>query len=79
MFFHGRSQNDIFIDVKLHQQHKNIFIEGWSNNESARGRGRPHMTWIRVIQTDMRMLDLHESMTDDRTKWREMIHVDDTY
>ena len=53
-------------------------IEGWSNNESARGRGRPHTTWIRVIQTDMRMLDLHESMTDDRTKWRESIHVVDT-
>jgi hypothetical protein len=42
-----------------------------------RGRGRSKKIWMEVIKKDISMLDLDESMTMDRNKWNERIHVND--
>lgn len=52
-------------------------IEGWDMDGRVRGRGRPKKTWIEAIRNDMRMCDLDEEWTNDRTKWREKIRVID--
>jgi hypothetical protein len=42
-----------------------------------RGRGRFKKIWMEVIKRDISLLDLDESITVDRNKWKERIHVDD--
>ena len=38
-------------------------------------RGRPKLTWMKVVKKDMKLLDLEERMVADRNVWRKMIHV----
>ncbi|KAK9705104.1 hypothetical protein RND81_07G034100 [Saponaria officinalis] len=51
-------------------------LETWGTEKVARGKGRPKLTWLRVIEHDMRLLGLNEEMVTERAQWREMIHVD---
>ncbi|KAK9681855.1 hypothetical protein RND81_04G017800 [Saponaria officinalis] len=51
-------------------------LETWGTEKVARGRGRPKLTWARVIEHDMRFLGLDEGMVTERSQWRERIHVD---
>ncbi|KAK9689951.1 hypothetical protein RND81_09G093700 [Saponaria officinalis] len=51
-------------------------LETWGTEKVVRGRGRPKLTWLRVIEHDMRFLGLDEGMVMERAQWREMIHVD---
>ncbi|XP_057247045.1 uncharacterized protein LOC130589639 [Beta vulgaris subsp. vulgaris] len=52
-------------------------IEEWRSNQIVKGRGRPKMTWLRVIESDMRLLGIEESMTLDRSGWRGSIYVEE--
>ena len=38
-------------------------------------RGRPKMTWMKVVKKDMKLLELEERMITDRNDWRRRIHV----
>ena len=38
-------------------------------------RGRPKMTWMKVVNKDMKLLELEERMGADRNDWRKKIHV----
>ena len=38
-------------------------------------RGRPKMTWMEVVNKDMKLLELEERMVADRNDWRKKIHV----
>jgi hypothetical protein len=51
-------------------------IEGWRYDRLNKGKGRPKKIWIEVIKRDMFLLDLDESMTMNKNKWKEMIHLD---
>jgi len=43
----------------------------------ARGRGRPKLTWVEVVNKDMRIMNVTEHMVLNRAEWRNMIHVAD--
>ncbi|KAK9755495.1 hypothetical protein RND81_01G029500 [Saponaria officinalis] len=51
-------------------------LKTWGTEKVVRGRGRPKLTWLRVIENGMRFLGLHEGMVMERAQWKEMIHVD---
>ena len=40
--------------------------------EGKRGVGRPRMTWVKAVESDMRVKGLMREDTVDRTKWRAM-------
>ena len=42
--------------------------ETWRTEKVPRGRGRPRQTWLRVIEHDMRVLGLEESMVTERAQ-----------
>ena len=43
--------------------------------QSKKLRGRPKMTWMEVVNKDMKLLELEERMVADRNDWRKKIHV----
>ena len=40
--------------------------------EGKRGVGRPRMTWVKAVESDMRVKGLMREDVEDRTKWRAM-------
>ncbi|XP_071724837.1 uncharacterized protein [Rutidosis leptorrhynchoides] len=42
-----------------------------------RGRGRPRLTWERVIRKDLELLDISKDLVEERGEWRRSIHVAD--
>ena len=40
--------------------------------EGKRGVGRPRMTWVKAVESDMRVKGLMREDAEDRTKWRAM-------
>ena len=38
-------------------------------------RGKPKMTWMKVVKKDMKLLELEERIVADRNVWRRRIHV----
>ena len=40
--------------------------------EGKRGVGRPRMTWVKAVESDMRVKGLMREDAGDRTKWRAM-------
>ena len=40
--------------------------------EGKRGVGRPRMTWVKAVESDMRVKDLMRADAEDWTKWRAM-------
>jgi hypothetical protein len=43
----------------------------------SRGRGRPKKTWMEVINSDLKKLHLSKDLAQNRTEWRNRIHVAD--
>ena len=43
----------------------------------SRGRGRPKTTWMEVINSDLKKFHLSKDLTQNRTEWRNRIHVAD--
>ena len=41
--------------------------------EGRRPVGRPNKTWSKVVEEDMRKLNITEDMTGDRKQWRQFI------
>ena len=37
--------------------------------EGTCGRGRPRKTWVNVVKTNLRMLNLTKEMSSDHVKW----------
>ena len=52
-------------------------LDSIENEEIRRGRGRPKLTWDSLIRRDLNDLERTPSITLDRTKWRNLIHVAD--
>ncbi|KAL6586086.1 hypothetical protein OROMI_002730 [Orobanche minor] len=52
-------------------------LESWGTSNIVKGRGRPKKTWIKLIENDMRLLGIGESMAMERQIWRERIRVVD--
>lgn len=42
-----------------------------------KGRGRPRLTWRRVVQYDMKDLNISEEVVQNRSEWRKRIHIAD--
>ena len=40
-----------------------------------RGRGRLKRTWIEVVKVDLKKCNLSEGLAQDRSEWRNKIHV----
>ncbi len=40
-------------------------------------RGRPKLTWMRVVQHDLEVLHISEDLTQNRLEWRKRIHITD--
>ena len=38
-------------------------------------KGRPKMTWLKVVTKDKKLLELEEKMVADKNVWRRKIHV----
>ncbi len=43
--------------------------------EGRRPPGRPKKTWRKVVEEDMRMMNIKEKMALDRQQWRRLISV----
>ena len=43
--------------------------------QCRRGRGRPKMSWTKVIRSDMKFVGLTKHMTQDRNMWRSKIKI----
>ena len=41
--------------------------------EGRRPVGRPKKTWSKVVEEDMRKLNITEDMAEDRKQWRQLI------
>ena len=41
--------------------------------EGRRPVGRPKKTWSKVLEEDMRKLNITEDMTEDRKQWKQLI------
>ena len=41
--------------------------------EGRRPVGRPKKTWSKLVEQDMRKLNITEDMADDRKQWRQLI------
>ena len=41
--------------------------------EGRRPLGRPKMNWSKVVEEDMRKLNITEDMAEDRKQWRQLI------
>ena len=41
--------------------------------EGRRPVGRPKKTWSKVVEKDMRKLNITEHMAEDRKQWRKLI------
>ena len=41
--------------------------------EGRRPVGRPKMTWNKVLEEDMRKLNITEDIAEDRKRWRQLI------
>ena len=41
-----------------------------------RVRGRPKRTWMEVVKINMRKCNLSKDLAQDRSEWRNKIHVD---
>ena len=41
--------------------------------EDRRPVGRPKKTWSKVVEEDMRKLNITEDMAEDRKQWRQLI------
>ena len=39
---------------------------------SKTGMGRPRMTWVKAVESDMRVKGLMRKDVEDQTKWRAM-------
>ena len=44
---------------------------------ASQKRDRPKSTWIKVVKLDMKRRNLSEDLAQDRSKWKNIIHVDD--
>lgn len=51
-------------------------LEGWQGERKTRGRGRSKQTWLRVIESDMQLLELDKNVALNRDEWREKIYAD---
>ncbi|XP_058009298.1 uncharacterized protein LOC131183163 [Hevea brasiliensis] len=40
-------------------------------------RGRPKLTWRRVVQHDLEALHIYEDLTQNRSEWKKRIHIAD--
>ena len=40
--------------------------------KGKRGAGRPRMTWVKAVESDMRVKGLMREDAEDQTKWRAM-------
>ena len=52
-------------------------VENIELGMGKRGRGRPRLTWDRVIEHDLRYLRISEELTQNRIEWRQRIHAAD--
>ena len=41
--------------------------------EGRRPVGRPKKTWSKVVEEDMKKLNITEDMAEDRRQWRQLI------
>ena len=41
--------------------------------EGRRPVGRPKKTWNKVVEEDMRKLNITEDMAEDRKRWRQLM------
>ena len=41
--------------------------------EGRRPVGRPKKTWSKVVEEDMRKLNITEGMVEDKKQWRQLI------
>ena len=41
--------------------------------EGRRTVGRPKKTWSKIVEEDMRKLNIMEDMAEDRKQWRQLI------
>ena len=63
-----------------HVRHKPIDapvrrVEKIDIEQGKKLRGRPKMTWMKVVKKDMKLLELEERMMANRNVWRRKIHV----
>ena len=42
-----------------------------------RGKGKPKKTWMEIVKIDLKMCNLSEDLAQDRSEWRNKIHVVD--
>ncbi len=49
--------------------------KGLRSLEGRRPPGRPKKTWRKVLEKDMRMLNVMEEMAMDRQQWRRLIAI----
>ena len=47
-------------------------------NGLLRGRGRPKRTRMEVVKIDLKKCNLSENFAQDRSKWKNIIHVADS-
>ena len=43
--------------------------------EGRRPVGRPKTTWSKVVEEDMRKLNVTEDMAEDRKQWRQLVSL----
>ena len=41
----------------------------------SRGRGRVNRMWMRVVKIDLKKCNLSEDLAQDRSEWRNRIHI----
>ena len=52
-------------------------LEGYCDEMVVRKRGRPRLTWGKVVDCDLRYLGISRDLALDREKWRESIRIDE--
>ena len=43
--------------------------------EGRKPVGRPKRTWSKVVEEDMRKLNITEDVAEDRKQWRQLTHI----
>ncbi len=46
--------------------------------DKKKKRGRPKLTWRRVVQRDLEALHISENLTQNHLEWRKRIHIADS-